>query len=250
MVLGVVFCKLAAYKYSISYFAFCDTEDAVQSVSKPKYRRVSEVYSMNIIFAVLIIASGAFLVVKSPESLLSSMTTAAESAISLTLKMVGIYAIWLGISAMLERSGLSEKLSNLLKPVCKKLFGKMSEEGYKYTTMNLSANILGLGNAATPMGIKSVGQMKDNTYQLAMLMVINATSIQILPTTVLSLLTEYSATNPASIILPSLIGTAVSTIIGVLLVVMFFRKRTKKDATCPPNSKLPIPHVKLPQAKR
>lgn len=180
--------------------------------------------TMNIVFAALILINAVMLLFISPDKILLTVSSASASAVGLTIKMLGIYAVWLGVMALLEKSNISTSLATILKKPCKKLFGEMSEAGYLYTTMNFTANFIGLGNAATPMGIKAVGEIKNNTYQLAMLMVINATGMQLLSTTVLSLMTEYGAMNASSVILPTLLSSTISTICGVLLVMVFFKK--------------------------
>ena len=99
--------------------------------------------------------------------------------------------------------------------------------------LNMSANILGLGNASTPMGIKAMQALDDGsgkaTFSMIMLLVVNATSIQLLPSTVIGLRSSAGSANPADIILPTIIATAITTICGISLVLFcnFLHKKIK-----------------------
>lgn len=174
-----------------------------------------------------------------PSSVLSSLLTASNSAVKLSFELCAIYAIWLGLFSILEKSGLSQKLSKLLSPIINKIFGKsnLSEESKKYVSMNISANLLGMSGAATPLGIKAIESMqKDNpnkttiTFPMIMLIAISCSSIQLLPTSIIGMLASAGSTNPTDIILPSIICSFASTTIAILLVYLFhliFDKRKK-----------------------
>ena len=100
-----------------------------------------------------------------PSQVLSGLLSASNNAVKLSLELCAIYAIWLGLFGILENSGLSKKLSKLLSPIINKIFGKnnLSDESRKYVSMNISANLLGMSGAATPLGIKAIESMqKDN----------------------------------------------------------------------------------------
>ncbi len=183
---------------------------------------------MNIIFGIILIVSTCLLIVSNPDAVLSAMLSGGEKALNLTLKMVVIYAVWLGVFELLERTGLANKLAKLLKPVNKFLFGEVPEKANDFMSMNISANILGMSGATTPMGIKSVQELekhKGTEYAITMFFVINATSVQLIPSSVLALRSSMGSASPADIILPTILATLVSTIIGVLLVKIFVKKR-------------------------
>lgn len=177
---------------------------------------------MRKIWFLMIVCSIAFLLFKSPNSVVESMITSSTNAIELLIKLLGIYAIWLGILEIVEQSKLNIVLSNLLSPIIKWLFGDVDKQTKNYISLNLSSNMLGLGNACTPMGIKAMQQLDKNhhsitaSHQMIMLLILNATSIQLLPTTVISLRASFNSLEPTNIILPSIIATAVSTLVGVL----------------------------------
>ena len=191
---------------------------------------------MSKIWYVMVLGSMIILCVINPEGSINSMIVAGGNAVSLSIKLVGVYAIWLGIIKLVELSKLSDKIAWLLSPVIDWLFGKVDDKTKGYIALNMSTNMLGMGNACTPMGIKAMENLdRINNYQktassaMIMLLVINATSIQILPTTIMGLRVTYGSTTSSDIIVPTLIATAISTIVGVGLVKLFSKfKRNKR----------------------
>lgn len=162
------------------------------------------------------------LLITNPSAVLSEMLSASSDALELCLQLCAIYAVWLGIMELVDASGLSEKLAKLLRPLIKWIFKVDDPQTQKVIALNMSANILGLGNAATPMGIKSMQALDDGSgkanFAMIMLIVINATSIQLLPTTVIGLRASAGSKNPADIILPTIISTFITTVLGIILV--------------------------------
>lgn len=182
---------------------------------------------MNIIFGLILLLSTILLIFSNPDATLSAMLSGGEKALSLTFKMVVIYAVWLGIFELLERTGLAKKLAKALRPVNRLLFGKLPEKANDYMSLNISANLLGMSGATTPMGIKSIQELEkhpNTNYAITMFFVINATSIQIIPSSVLALRTSMGSSTPADIIIPTILATLVSTVIGVLLVKIFVKR--------------------------
>lgn len=183
---------------------------------------------MNVIFGVVITVSAVAVLILNPDALLSSMLSGGEKALSLTLKMVVIYAVWMGVFSLLEKSSLADKIAKILRPLNNFLFGKVPEKAGDFISLNISANALGMSGATTPTGIKAIRELEkhDGTdYAITMFFVINATSVQIIPSSVLALRTQMGATNPADIILPTILATAVSTVIGVILVKTFIKRK-------------------------
>ncbi len=192
---------------------------------------------MRKIWFFMVLSSLVTLLFVNPEDCINALMTAGSDAVSLTIRLLGIYAVWLGIIALVDASGLSNKIANLMEPVIDWLFGRTDSETKRYIAMNLSANMLGMGNACTPTGLKAMaGLDKQNnsvTASMAMIMlvVINATSIQLIPTTIIGLRQQYGSTTSSDIILPTLIATIISTLLGVLLVKLcnkIFKRRSKK----------------------
>ncbi|MGL4451297.1 MAG: nucleoside recognition domain-containing protein [Sarcina sp.] len=142
------------------------------------------------------------------------------------ISMVGIMCFWSGVMKIAENSGLTNILANILKPLLKKLFkeaGK-SEKAMGAIVMNLTANMFGLGNAATPFGIKAMQELdKLNpkkgraTNDMVLFLVMNAACIQLLPSTVISMRAAAGSENPASILVPAILATAGALITGVLI---------------------------------
>ena len=158
------------------------------------------------------------------------MLSGGEKALDLTLKMVVVYAVWLGVFKLLELSGLSKKLAKLLRPVNRFLFGKVDKDADDFMALNISANLLGMSGATTPMGIKTIQELDKSPfsdYAVAMFFVINATSVQLIPSSVLALRTTMNSVNPSDIIIPTILATALSSIIGIALVKMFVKGKVK-----------------------
>ena len=182
---------------------------------------------MNLIFSLIFTLALIIMTVTSPNLVLSTMLSGGEKALSLTLKMSVVYAVWLGVFEIFERTGASKKLAKLLTPVNKLLFGDVTDKENEFASMNISANMLGMSGATTPFGIKTIEEMQKRTnsdYAITMFFVINATSVQIIPTSVMALRSSMNSINPASIILPTLLTTLLSSAIGILLVKIFCRR--------------------------
>ena len=185
---------------------------------------------MNKIWIFLFISSIIAICLNDPTKVLTSLLSSSNSALKLTFELCSIYAIWIGIFAILEKSGLSKKISKLLSPIINKIFGKnnLSEESKNYVSMNISANLLGMSGAATPLGIKAIESMQNEnknkssaTFSMIMLIAISCSSVQLLPTSIIAMLANANSTNPSSIILPSIICSIISTTISILLVYFF-----------------------------
>lgn len=196
---------------------------------------------MNKIWIFLFTLSIISLCLFDPSKVLTGMLTASNNAVKLSLELCAVYAIWMGIFTILEKSGLSKKVSKLLSPIINKIFGKnnLSTESRDYISMNISANLLGMGGAATPLGIKAIESMqKDNpnkstvTFPMIMLIAISCSSVQLLPTSIIGMLANAGSSNPSSIIFSSIICSFLSTTIAILLVYLFHyvfdKKKNKK----------------------
>ncbi len=180
-------------------------------------------------------ASLGLMIFTDPASAVNAMINGAHGAVELSLNLLALYAFWLGFFSLIERLGMSRGLERLLRPVIKRLFPNSDYETRKYISMNVSANLLGLGNAATPMAIEAIRRMdtgdKKASTDMIMLTVISATSLQLLPTTVIGMRATAGSANPTDFLFPSLIATVLSTLIGIVLVKLcskiFDRKKDK-----------------------
>ena len=185
---------------------------------------------MNIVFTLLFISSCIYMLVTNPTDIFPSMIEGVSGAINLVVKLIAIYSIWLSVLKMAEQTQLDKKLSQLLKPVVKKLFKGENDDAYKWISINLASNMLGMGGASTPAGIKAMENMQKGdkaTNNMDLLVVINATSIQLIPATIIALRASWNSANPSSIILPTLISSTIATVVGVILCKAF-----SKDNSC------------------
>ncbi len=163
------------------------------------------------------------------ESFLSECTSAVELSISL----VGIICLWSGVMRVAQKSGITEKLAKLFSPVLGRLFKGLKKGGkaMQYITLNLTANILGLGNASTPFGIAAMNEIEaeeKNTdsesasHNMILLTVMNTASLQLIPTTVAALRLQAGSENPM-IILPCVWIVSICALTAALLGVKLFR---------------------------
>ncbi len=186
---------------------------------------------MNRIWFLMVIGSIACLIWTDPANVLNSMINASTEALTLSIELCAVYAVWLGILELVDESGLGNKLAKLLHPLIKKLFKINDIETEKLIALNMSANMLGLGNASTPMGIAAMKRLDDGsgiaTPAIIMLIVINSTSIQLLPSTIIGLRASAGSMTPSDIILPTIISTVCTFVLGVFLVKLFEKIHTK-----------------------
>lgn len=191
---------------------------------------------MNVIFSVIFIASLAVMAIIAPDKLLSSLLGGAERSAKMALTLFCIYAVWMGVSRLAEKSGLSKQAARALKPLSRKLFKTENEAASENLAMNLSCNLLGIGGAATPYAVKAIGELEKDGNERAqkLLFVINATSIQIISSTVMALRTSAGSAAAFDTFLPSLICTVFSTAVAVFLFLSWrgawqkFKRKSKK----------------------
>lgn len=164
------------------------------------------------------------------ETFTKSLFDAAKSAVEVCLYLLGVVSLWLGITKIIEDSGLIFHISKFFQPIVSKLFKKIPKEhpSITFITLNFLANLLGLGNAATPLGIKAMQELQtlNNdketiTFEMMLFIVINTASIQLIPFTVVGILSQYGSQNPTSIVLPTIISTVISAVIAVINLFIF-----------------------------
>ncbi|NKE04938.1 MULTISPECIES: nucleoside recognition domain-containing protein [Mesobacillus] len=163
--------------------------------------------------------------------------TGAKEAITLSIGLISILVFWLGMMRIAEDSGLLSKLSALFKPFISKLFPEVppSHPAMGYILSNMIANMFGLGNAATPLGIKAMEELKDlndgkseASRSMITFLAINTASITLIPTTVIAIRMNYDSANPTDIVGPTLVATAVSAFAAILIDRFFYYRRSKK----------------------
>ncbi len=174
---------------------------------------------MNVIFTIITVCSALILLLKSPNEFLSAMLDGGKGAIDVATSLFAVYAVWLSFSKICEKTQINRGLAKAIKPVCVKIFKTDDEKTTQYLAMNLTCNLLGVGGAATPYGVKACENLtkQNNVYAQKLLFVLNATSLQILPTTVIAIRASANSLNPADIFLPTLLSTATCTLLSVAL---------------------------------
>ena len=181
----------------------------------------------------MVIASGVWLLFADPSAILSTSLDAVNGALRLAFTLAAIYIFWMAVVEVAVRSGLIDKIAKRLKPLIKFLFGEQTEEVNALIATNISANLIGAGGAATPAAIGAMEKMagpeqtKASTPMI-MLFILAATSLQVIPTTVIGILKSHGGINPESIIIPTLVVSALATVLGVVLVRLFSRKSKAK----------------------
>lgn len=182
---------------------------------------------MSVIFFIMVAAGLAVLCFVNPEAGFTAMTDGAEGAITLSIKLIAIYSVWMGVLELMKKSGIMEKIAKAFRPITKKLFKGESETTLDYISLNLASNLLGMGGAATPLGLSAMENLIDEeekpSKNTVMFTVINATSIQLIPATVIALRAKAGSGSPSDILIPTIIATAVSTITGIVLTKIFVK---------------------------
>ena len=149
--------------------------------------------------------------------------TGAQSAVELCLSMAGAICLWSGVMTLMDRCGLSEKLAALLRPLLRRILPNASRDSETLAALsaNVSANLLGLGNAATPLGIRAATRMAQGcggvaSDELCRLVVLNTASIQLLPTTVAAVRSAHGCATPFDILPAVWLSSVLSVSAGLL----------------------------------
>ena len=194
---------------------------------------------MNYLFFILIgISIIASLLNGTIPELINAMLEACGTAVKIAFSLIGIMAFWLGIMRIAEKAGLVQLLSKLIHPIVKPLFKNLKKDSPALgdITMSLTANALGLTNAATPIGLKVMKELQENNPDkefaddnMCMFLGMNTAGFQIIPATVIAVLAGLGAKNPAEIILPTLIVTSLAFLASIAAA-LIFRKIWKEKA--------------------
>jgi len=151
---------------------------------------------------------------------------AATNAVTTAIELLGVMALWLGLVKIAERAGAVEALARWMRPVTRRLFPSLDPDGdaMHWLHLNLSANLLGLGSAATPFGLKAMEAMQaDNpdreraTDAMCTFLALNTTSITLVPSAMIALRALYGSVSPAEIVPTTLVATAISTAVAITL---------------------------------
>jgi spore maturation protein A len=171
------------------------------------------------------------------EEVNKAIFVGAKEAVTLCIGLISILVFWLGMMRIAEESGLLDRLSKLFRPLVKRLFPEVpgNHPAMGYILSNMIANMFGLGNAATPLGIKAMEELKQlnggkNSASRSMVtfLAINTASITIIPTTVIAIRMNYNSASPTEIVVPTLIATIISMLAAVLIDRYFYNRRSRK----------------------
>ena len=193
---------------------------------------------LNWLWGLMIIIGVSYgIVTGNAEAVSNASIDGAKDAVTMSITMLGIMAMWTGVMEIAKESGLMDRMTKGLYPVLHFLFPAIPK-GHKaneYIAVNMVANILGLGWAATPMGLKAMKELADlqreklrrqnapaKWYRMASdemctFLVINISSLQVIPVSMIAYRSQYGSVNPVAIVVPGLIATTVSTLVGVII---------------------------------
>ena len=177
---------------------------------------------------------GFFIIIGIVYSILTNNVTAmsniilksSETALNMIIKLFPLLALWSGVMQIATSSGLIKKLTCKLNPILSKLFKEIPKDhkSLEYISSNIVANIFGLGNIATPFGIKAMKSLQElnknkqvASNSMITFLVLNTTGLTLIPTTMISLRMAYKSVNPTSIIFVSILATSITTIVGLLV---------------------------------
>ena len=158
--------------------------------------------------------------------------TSAKKSLDIFINIFPVIVLWLGIMTIASDSGLLNKISNILYPILGKIFKDIpkNHESLGYISSNIAANILGLGSAATPFGLKamkSLQELNDNkdtaSHSMITFLLLNTSGLTLVPTTVISIRMLYKSINPTSIITSTILATLISTISAIILDKIFYK---------------------------
>lgn len=193
---------------------------------------------INIIWAVLIIvgiAVGVF--TGRTEAVNEAIMNSAGTSVAMAGSLIGIYCLWLGMLKIAESAGLVQAIARRLEGVLAFLFKgiRRGSAAMGYISLNIVANMLGMGNAATPFGLKAMAELQEMNKDkktasdaMCMFLIINTSSLQLLPLTIIGMRSAAGSGNPAEIVLPALIATSITTIVGIVAAKICERLGAKK----------------------
>ena len=171
------------------------------------------------------------------QNISNVIVESAQDAVDLCITMLGIMAVWTGVMRIARKAGLLEQLTKLLRPVMRFLFPNLPENhaAGEYISTNCVANILGLGWAATPAGLKAMealGRLEDDrragnavgavrkpgmaSNEMCTFLILNISSLQLIPVSIIAYRSQYGSANPAAIVGPAILATAASTAVAVI----------------------------------
>lgn len=169
----------------------------------------------------------------------SSIITSTNNAVELCISLAGIMALWSGLMKIAEESGLVSKITKILQPILKFLFSDLPQnsKAISLIAMNVTANLMGLGNASTPLGLsamkeihKECGESETATNSMVMLVVLNSASIQIFPTTIIAMRVKHGSHAPSEVLPMIWIVSTLSCLCAVFVAKIFMVGKKHKHS--------------------
>lgn len=182
------------------------------------------------------------------EALTDGVLTGAKEAVTMSITMLGIMSAWTGIMQIAQRTGIIESISSKLRPFMRLMFPNTDKEmpAYGHICTNIVANVLGLGWAATPAGLKAMEELskhKDEqvesanvnnvaTDEMCTFLVLNISSLQLIPVNIIAYRSQYGSVSPAAVVVPAIIATAFSTLVAVVFCKIMSRRKNGRKKDC------------------
>lgn len=175
------------------------------------------------------------------EQTAAAAVSGAADAVNLTVSLLGIMCLWTGISKIGEDGGLIRVIAKALRPLLRRIFPKLdpNSKGFGAIVMNVVANLLGMGNAATPLGINAVtelweqnGRSSSATDEMCMFVVLNTASLQLIPSTLISLRQSYGSAAAGSVIAPIWICEVCALAAGITMAKILSKRSEKRHRKC------------------
>lgn len=175
------------------------------------------------------------------EAVTDAALQSAQDAVTLCITMMGVMSMWVGLMEIAKEAGIVDKLSKMLGPVLHFLFPQVprGSKAEEYISLNVIANVLGLGWAATPAGLNAMKELDGlrekqglpagvATKEMCNFLILNISSLQLIPVNLIAYRSSYGSENPASIIAPAILATTFSTLVAIVFIVIVNRLKTQK----------------------
>lgn len=175
------------------------------------------------------------------EEVGTTALNSSKEAVELSITMLGVMALWTGMMRIAQASGLTKRLIRRMRPILRFFFPDVPEDSKanEYIATNMIANILGLGGAATPFGLKAMeelqklnvargGQKEVASRAMCTFLILNISSLQMIPVNIIAYRSQYGSVNPAKIVAPAMITTLISTLVAAVFVKVWGRKEKKQ----------------------
>ena len=171
------------------------------------------------------------------EAINKAVFDGAKDAVTICIGLISVLVFWLGLMKIAEEAGLLKKLVSLFMPIVKRLFPEIPKDhpSMGFILSNMMANFFGLGNAATPLGIKAMEQLKElnggkdsASRSIVTFLALNTSAITLIPTTVISIRMTYESANPTEIVGVTFIAQVLSMIGAIWIDRYFYRRRSRK----------------------